>query len=95
MKRVEGFSTEVGQSNVKLLFLELAIQLPGLKKLCFNPAKDENAIYDGVAELWFDSEESFIYAYQTDLGKAVAEDSLAHVDRRDRLFVDENELLKL
>ena len=74
---------------------KLAIQLPGLKKLCFNPAKDENAIYDGVAELWFDSEESFIKAYQTDLGKAVAEDSLAHVDRRDRLFVDENELLKL
>ena len=54
-----------------------------------------NAIYDGVAELWFDSEESFIEAYQTDLGKAVAEDSLAHVERRDRLFVDENELLKL
>ena len=72
---------------------KLATQLPGLRKLCFNPAKDEDAIYDGVAELWFDSEESFTKAYQTDLGKAVAADSLANVDRRDRLFVEENVLL--
>ena len=41
----------------------------------------------------FDSEESFTKAYQTDLGKAVAADSLAHVERRDRLFVEENLLL--
>ena len=74
---------------------KLAIQLPGLKKLCLNPVKDENSIYDGVAELWFESEESFNEAYQTDLGRTVAEDSLAHVERRDRLFVDEKELLKL
>ena len=72
---------------------KLATQLPGLKKLCFNPVKDESSLYDGVAELWFDSEESFTEAYQTDLGKAVAADSLAHVDRRDRLFVEENMLL--
>ena len=72
---------------------KLATQLPGIRKLCFNPAKDEDAIYDGVAELWFDSEESFTKAYQTDLGKAVAADSLANVDRRDRLFVEENVLL--
>ena len=72
---------------------KLATQLPGLRKLCFNPVKDENSFYDGVAELWFDSEKSFNDAYQTDLGKAVAADSLAHVDRRDRLFVEENMLL--
>ena len=72
---------------------KLATQLPGLRKLCFNPVNDDNSFYDGVAELWFDTEESFTEAYQTDLGKAVAADSLAHVDRRDRLFVEEN-LLK-
>ena len=72
---------------------KLAIQLPGLRKLSFNPVKEETALYDGVAELWFDSEESFTKAYQTELGKAVAADSLAHVDRRDRLFVEENVLL--
>ena len=72
---------------------QLAIQLPGLRKLCFNPTDNEEAMYDGVAELWFDSEADFTEAYQTELGKAVAADSLAHVGRRDRLFVDENILL--
>ena len=72
---------------------QLAIQLPGLLKLCFNPVESEEAMYDGVAELWFDSEDDFTEAYQTELGKAVAADSLAHVRRRDGLFVDENILL--
>ena len=72
---------------------QLAIQLPGLLKLCFNPVESEESMYDGVAELWFDSENDFAEAYQTELGKAVATDSLAHVRRRDRLFVDENILL--
>ena len=69
---------------------QLGIQLPGLLKLCFNTVEDEESLYDGVAELWFDSENDFAEAYQTELGKAVAADSLAHVLRRDRLFVDEN-----
>ena len=71
---------------------QLAIQLPGLKKLCFNPAEDEAALYDGVAELWFETEGDFTEAYKTELGKAVAADSMAHVARRDRLFVEENVL---
>ena len=40
---------------------QLAIQLPGLKKLCFNPAEDEAALYDGVAELWLCSYLSCFY----------------------------------
>ena len=71
---------------------QLAIQLPGLKKLCFNPVEDDSALYDGVAELWFEAEEDFKEAYQTELGKAVAADSMAHVLRRDRLIVNENVL---
>ena len=72
---------------------QLAIQLPGLRKLCFNPVEIEDAMYDGIAELWFDTEADFTEAYQTELGKAVAADSMAHVRRRDRLFVEENMLL--
>ena len=72
---------------------QLAIQLPGLIKLCFNPVESEESMYDGVAELWFDSEDDFTEAYQTELGKAVTADSLDHDGRRDRLFVDENILL--
>jgi hypothetical protein len=45
-----------------------------------------------MAELWFETERDFTEAYQTELGKAVAADSLAHVGRSDRLFVEENVL---
>ncbi|MEC8150794.1 MAG: EthD family reductase, partial [SAR324 cluster bacterium] len=50
----------------------------------------EEALYDGVSELWFDSQEDFEAAYQTEIGKRVAADSMAHVSRRDRMFVQEN-----
>ena len=66
----------------------LARQLPGLRKLVFNLA-DGEAGYDGVSELWFDSQEAFDAAYASELGQRVAADSLAHVAGRVRLVVDE------
>ena len=71
----------------------LARQLPGVKRLCFNVVETENSFYDGIAELWFETKEDFESAYQTDIGKAVAEDSMSHVSRRDRLFVMENQIV--
>ncbi|MGI9295346.1 MAG: EthD family reductase [Pseudomonadales bacterium] len=67
----------------------LALQLPGLKKMCINISQNEDAEYDGASELWFDSEAAFINAYATPLGQRVAADSLSMVSRRDRLFVEE------
>ena len=43
-----------------------------------------------MSELWFDSQAAFEAAYASDIGKAVAADSLAHVGRRERLFVNEH-----
>ena len=67
----------------------LARQLPGLRKLVFNVVENEDAPYDGVSELWFDSREAFDAAYATEIGTSVAGDSLANVKARIRLFVDE------
>lgn len=67
----------------------LARQLPGLRRLVFNVVDGDDVPYDGVSELWFDSQEAFEAAYATKLGEAVAADSLAHVSARVRLFVDE------
>ena len=53
---------------------------------------DEAAV-DGVSELWFDSQADFDAAYATDIGRAVAADSLAHVSGRVRVFVGEHEIL--
>lgn len=70
----------------------LAAQLPNVRKICFNLADDGGA-FDGVSELWFDSKEDFENAYATELGKAVAADSMAHLSARERLFVTENAIV--
>ncbi len=69
-----------------------AATLPRVRKIVFNLADDGSA-YDGVSELWFDSKEDFEAAYATDIGKAVAADSLAHLSARERMFVVENDIL--
>ena len=74
----------------------LASQLPGCRRLVFNvvaPDKHGENSIDGVSELWFDSREAFDAAYATQLGRAVAADSMANVSARVRLFVDEVELV--
>jgi uncharacterized protein (TIGR02118 family) len=69
----------------------LARQLPELRRAVFNLVTTADAPFDGVTELWFDSRRSFEEAYASELGKRVVADSLAHVSRRERLFVVENE----
>jgi uncharacterized protein (TIGR02118 family) len=67
----------------------LARQLPGLRRLVFNAVETEDAPCDGVSELWFDSRADFDAAYASEIGQAVAADSLANVSGRIRLLVDE------
>ncbi len=70
----------------------LARTLPGVRRIRFN-VLDDDAPFDGIAELWFDSAEDAEAAYATDIGKAVAADSLAHVASRVRMLADEQEIL--
>ena len=67
----------------------LARQLPGVRRLVFNIVENDDAGYDGVSELWFDTREAFDAAYATEIGKSVAADSMANVKTRLRLFADE------
>ena len=68
----------------------LARQLPKLQAATFNLVDgDGSAEFDGVAELWFDSKDAFEMAYQSELGKRVAADSIENVSKRKRLFVTE------
>ena len=68
----------------------LAKALPGLRGARFNLVNTPDTEFDGITELWFDSQADFEAAYATEHGKQVAADSLAHVSRRERLFVTEN-----
>lgn len=70
----------------------LARTLPGVRRIRFN-VLDEDAPFDGIAELWFDSSEAADAAYATDIGKSVAADSMAHVASRVRMLADEQEIL--
>jgi uncharacterized protein (TIGR02118 family) len=71
----------------------LARGLPGLRGLRFNLIDmPEGGDVDGVSELWFDDQAAFEAAYASDHGRAVAADSMAHVARRERLFVTEHGL---
>ncbi len=70
----------------------MATALPKIRKAVFNEVADgfDEAGIDGVAELWFDTREDFDAAYASEIGKATAQDSLAHVSGRVRLIVSEN-----
>ena len=68
----------------------LARTLPGLRRAVFNVVSDDASDVDGIAELWFDSQEDFESAYATDVGRTVAQDSLDHVARRTRYLLDEH-----
>lgn len=71
----------------------LAARLPGVRRIVFN-APDATDEIDGISELWFDSRDAFDAAYATEIGKAVAADSMGHVRSRVRLFVDEHPIVE-
>ena len=89
LTRKDGMSRDEFRQWMLVRHAPLAKQLPGLRKLVFNIVENEDAPYDGVSELWFDSREAFDAAYATEIGKGVAGDSLANVKARIRLFCDE------
>ncbi|MEI7743664.1 MAG: EthD domain-containing protein [Chloroflexota bacterium] len=89
LARNDGMSREAFRDWMLVAHSPLARQLPGVRKLVFNLVENDDVPYDGVSELWFDSREAFDAAYQTEIGKAVAGDSMANVKARIRLFVDE------
>lgn len=70
----------------------LARTLPGVQRIRFN-LLDGDAPFDGIAELWFESAEAAEAAYATEIGKAVAADSIAHVSSRVRMPAQEHEIL--
>jgi len=71
----------------------LALQLPGLRKMVVNivEADPAGSGIDGISELWFDTQADFEAAYATEIGKAVAADSMGHNRARVRLLIDEHE----
>ena len=72
----------------------LVRQLPGIRKAVFNFATDNGrGEFDAVSELWFDNEEEFNDAYASEIGQKVAKDSLSKVCRRQRILLEEVQIV--
>jgi uncharacterized protein (TIGR02118 family) len=91
LKRRDDMTGEAFRSWLIDVHAPLAAQLPGLRRLVYDLVDEgrDTAGVDGIAELWFDTREAFDAAYTTDIGRAVAADSLAHVQSRTRVLVTE------
>ncbi|MEP7223820.1 MAG: EthD family reductase [Actinomycetota bacterium] len=94
LTRAEGASRAEFRSWWLERHAPLAGQLPGLRRLVFNIVETDGVSYDGVSELWFDTQVDFEDAYASELGQQVVADSLANVSTRVRLFVDEHALFE-
>ena len=92
LTRAEGQSAEAFVEWWTVQHKPLAQQLPGLRKAVFNVVTEssEPGGPDGIAELWFDTKSDFEAAYATDIGRAVAQDSLDNVSARVRYIIDEH-----
>ena len=62
----------------------IAAKMPGLRKYLQNPAIPEpdgtGPAYDGFAEMWFDSRESFDQGFASPEGKAALDDTANFID---------------
>ncbi len=94
LTRAEGASREEFRSWWLERHAPLARRLPGVRRLVFNVVETADAHYDGISELWFDTQEDFEAAYESEVGRQVGADSLANVGGRVRLFVDEQLLVE-
>jgi uncharacterized protein (TIGR02118 family) len=94
LKRNDSLSFEEFKTHWLTGHAELVCQLPGLRKAVFNFNQlNGEGGFDGVSELWFDTEQDFVDAYASETGKKVADDALCRVSRRERLFLEEHDIL--
>eukprot|EP00038_Savillea_parva_P010509 m.190827 g.190827 ORF g.190827 m.190827 type:complete len:189 (+) comp18142_c0_seq1:22-588(+) len=95
LKRKDGISREEFADWWLTQHRDLALKLPKLQKYAVNIVRpvgpsDPEPEYDGVAELWFETEADLLAAYETDIGAQVAADSIAQVCKRYRMLTDEH-----
>lgn len=94
LKRKEDLSFDEFRRHWLEVHAPLVRQLPGLRKSVFNFNLDGGAgEIDAVSELWFDTEKDFTDAYASEIGQQVAADALSMVSSRERVLMEEQEIL--
>jgi uncharacterized protein (TIGR02118 family) len=97
LKRKPGISKEEFARRWVHEHTKLATKIPGVRGYRINicgpqqPAgTGDEPIYDGTAELWFDSVEAMEEAFETDIGKAAGADADSFCSVRLHLYTEEN-----
>jgi uncharacterized protein (TIGR02118 family) len=91
MKRKEDMAFEQFKAWLLDEHVAFARDLPGIRKYTANAlvAENSDAPYDGITELFFDSEAAMAEAFGTDAGKAAGGDAAAHCSNRFRMVCEE------
>lgn len=92
LKRKDGMTREAFANWWLHEHAPLARQLPGLRgyRINLTMPSDEEPMFDGTAELWFDSVEAMEAAFASPLGVRAGEDADAHTKTRVHLYTHEN-----
>jgi uncharacterized protein (TIGR02118 family) len=90
LKRPEGVSIEAFHQWWLQEHATLVKRFPGLKKYAINLATTGDQRYDGVAEVWFDSQQDLERVFSTREGQAARQSATSHSGELTILFTQEH-----
>ena len=100
LKRKAGISREEFARRWLHEHIRLSAKMPGLRGYRINIASirqpegtGTEPIYDGTAELWWDSIDDMETAFATDIGQAAGADADQFADQRIHIYTEENDIV--
>jgi uncharacterized protein (TIGR02118 family) len=100
LKRKPGISREDFAKRWLHEHTKLSAKIPGVRGYRINIATDrqpegagDEPIYDGTAEMWWDSVADMEAAFATDIGKAAGADADGFTDVRIHIYTEENDIV--
>jgi uncharacterized protein (TIGR02118 family) len=96
LKRKPSISREAFVERWLNKHTKLSSKLPGLLEYRINiaialqPGKSEEPLYDGTAELWWDSIEAMEASFASDIGKAAGADADEFCETRLHIYTEEH-----
>ena len=94
LKRPEGMSIEVFHQWWLQDHATLVKRFPGLKKYSINLSTTGDQRYDGVAEVWFETQQDLEKVFSTQEGQAARQSATSHSGELAILFTEEHVIVK-
>jgi uncharacterized protein (TIGR02118 family) len=94
LKRPEGMSIEAFHQWWLQDHATLVKRFPGLKKYSINLSTTGDQRYDGVAEVWFETQQDLEKVFSTQEGQAARQSATSHSGELAILFTEEHVIVK-